>query len=129
VGAGKRESCEEAANLVGAVKHLIPKQSQIDAGDVNDQLASMFEDAPQVEVAQQQDYFVLEENWAAINLFLRLQTQWQYISGMAGAVRTGLNYQAAEVVMRRVFKNEDHDTLFDKLQTIERAALSLLNGE
>ncbi|PIP98552.1 MAG: hypothetical protein COW76_20535 [Shewanella sp. CG18_big_fil_WC_8_21_14_2_50_42_11] len=89
----------------------------------------MFEDAPQVEVAQQQDYFVLEENWAAINLFLRLQTQWQYISGMAGAVRTGLNYQAAEVVMRRVFKNEDHDTLFDKLQTIERAALSLLNGE
>lgn len=89
----------------------------------------MFEDAPQIQIAKQPDYLVLEENWPAINLFLQCQTQWRYISGMTGSVRTGLDYQAVETVMRLAYPNEDHATLFKKLQIIEREALPLLNSE
>lgn len=87
----------------------------------------MFENAPQIKVAEQQDFLVLKENWPAIKLFLQCQTQWNYISGMTGSVKTGLNYQAVETVMRLAYPDEDHATLFRKLQIIEQEALILLN--
>lgn len=89
----------------------------------------MFEDAPKIQVAKQQDFLVLEENWAAINLFLKCQTQWVYLSSMNGAIRTGLNYQAVETVMRLSYPDEDPVDLFNRLQVIEREALNIFSED
>lgn len=67
---------------------------------------------------------VWEENWEALMIFLRLQTQWNM--GMAGP--TGLNYQALETIIR-LYKVDDPVTVFEKVQVMERAAIVKLNSK
>lgn len=67
---------------------------------------------------------VWEENWEALTIFLKLQTQWNM--GMAGP--TGLNYQALETIIR-LYKVDDPVTVFEKVQVIERAAIVKLNSK
>lgn len=67
---------------------------------------------------------VWDENWEALTIFLRLQTQWNM--GMAGP--TGLNYQALETIIR-LYKVDDPVTVFEKVQVIERAAIVKLNSK
>lgn len=90
----------------------------------------MFEDAPKAEVTKEdQDFLVLEENWPAINLFLACQTQWQYLSGMSSAVRTGFNYPAVETVIRLCYANHNQAELFSKLQLMESEALAIFSAD
>lgn len=67
---------------------------------------------------------VWDENWEALTMFLRLQTQWNM--GMAGP--TGLNYQALETIIR-LYKVDDPVTVFEKVQVIERSAIVKLNSK
>ena len=54
---------------------------------------------------------------------MRVQTQWR-VSGMGGAV--GLDYQAVDVVMRRLRIEDGDGELFAGLQVMEIAALKAL---
>ena len=67
---------------------------------------------------------VWPENHAAVELFIRLDTQWNWLSGMGGAVRVGLNYQSALALMERLYPGQD---LLEDLQVLERAALEVIN--
>lgn len=74
--------------------------------------------------AVQEDFEVWDENWEAMMMFLRMQTQWNV--SMNGLV--GLNYQALETLIR-LYKIEEPLELFEKVQVIERAALVKMNSK
>lgn len=75
-----------------------------------------------------QDFHVWQENWTALQLFLKLETQWAMEVGMAGAVYTGLKYEAVEPQMRRLrISPDDWPEYWDYLELMEHAALPLLN--
>jgi hypothetical protein len=75
------------------------------------------------EPASDPDLFeVWEENWQALEIFLKVQTQWRV--GMGGLI--GLDYSAVAWVLRLVAPEDQHLTLLDDLQTMERAVLSLI---
>ena len=67
---------------------------------------------------------VYSENWDAVNLFLKVQTQWNR-AGLAGVI-TGLNYDAVYRCMQ-IYGLERDVNLFEKLQVIELAVLTELN--
>jgi hypothetical protein len=67
---------------------------------------------------------VWEENWAAVQMFLRLQTQWRM--GMNGVI--GLDYGAAEWLFR-LYAAKEPASLLEDLQVIEAAAMAKLNAE
>lgn len=78
-------------------------------------------------------YGVWPENWAALGLFLAVQTQWKVIPmdvpTPVGSISVrhyiGLDYQSVDVVMRR--RGLDGSHLFEDLQTMEAAALKVLH--
>ena len=73
---------------------------------------------------QTTDFEVFPENWSAVEMFLRLQTQWNVIPG--GFV--GLNYQSIDLCFK-MYGIKDRRDLFECLQTMEAAALSVLNKQ
>lgn len=62
-------------------------------------------------------------NVDAINVFLGLATQWRMLATSHRAFWLGIDYVAAEVVMRQYRVADASRTFFD-LQAMERAALS-----
>lgn len=74
--------------------------------------------------AVKRDFEVWEENWEAVMMFLRMQTQWNV--SMNGLV--GLNYQALETLIRLYHVKEPVE-LFERVQVIERAALVKMNSK
>ena len=74
--------------------------------------------------AVKHDFEVWEENWEAVMMFLRMQTQWNV--SMNGLI--GLNYQALETLIRLYHVKEPVE-LFEKVQVIERAALVKMNSK
>lgn len=76
----------------------------------------------QVGTSKEVNFEIWKENWPALEMFLRMNTQWN-ISGM-GAV-LGLNYVALEV-MFRVFKVKDRKKLLEEIQLIERGAMDVI---
>ena len=87
-------------------------------GASEDQIA-----AAQLE-AVKHNFEVWEENWEAVMMFLRMQTQWNV--SMNGLI--GLNYQALETLIRLYHVKEPVE-LFEKVQVIERAALVKMNSK
>ena len=78
------------------------------------------------EAASDPDLFeVWEENWQALGIFLKVQTQWRV--GMAGLI--GLDYSAVAWVLKLVASEDQHLALLDDLQIMERAVLSLIAKE
>ena len=74
---------------------------------------------------------VYPENWTALQLFLRLATQWRLVglSTMVGArlIQTGLDYGVVEPTMRLMgIKSRHRAALFDKLQAMEQAVLDVV---
>jgi hypothetical protein len=65
---------------------------------------------------------VLPENWEAVQLFLRCQTQWR--TGMAGLI--GLDYAAVHWLFR-LYEVEDHRSVLEDLQTMEAAVLMVIS--
>jgi len=64
------------------------------------------------------NFEVLPENWPAVQMFLRCQTQWR--TGMAGPI--GLDYGAVQWLFR-LYEVEDHRSVLEDLQTMEAAVL------
>ena len=74
------------------------------------------------------DFYVWEENWPTVSLFLDLSTQWVVQLGMAGLVYVGLNYVAVKSTLElELIPQAQWPDLFHGLKVMERAALPLLN--
>ncbi len=74
--------------------------------------------APPVE----KDFRVFPENWPAIEMFMRLQTQW-VIAGMGTVV--GLNYQSVDFLFT-IYEVKNKRELFEDIKHIELGALAVL---
>ena len=68
------------------------------------------------------DYEVWEENWPAVQMFLRCQTQWR--SSVSGVI--GLDYAVLRWLFT-LYSVEDERALLEDLQIIEGAVLMALN--
>lgn len=69
------------------------------------------------------DFEVWEENWPALEMFLRVQTQWR--TTMSGVL--GLDYTAVAWLLK-LYKVEDQRGLLEDLQIMEAAAMMVLNS-
>lgn len=74
---------------------------------------------------------VWPENWAAVQVFLSLSTQWRLLSlstiASARIIQTGLDYSAVEPVMRLMcIKPRRRAALFEQLQVMEQAVLDVV---
>lgn len=70
-------------------------------------------------------FLVWPENWSALELFLRCDTQWVWTMGAC----TGLDYLRVEAVMRMdAIPRAARRSLLDDLRVMERAALPLINA-
>jgi hypothetical protein len=65
---------------------------------------------------------VWDDNWPALEMFLRLQTQWRV--GMNGLI--GLDYGAAAWVLSLYSAPDQHRELLEALQVMEAAVLSII---
>lgn len=65
---------------------------------------------------------MLPENWPAVEMFLRCQTQWR--TGVAGPI--GLDYGAVEWLLR-LYEVEDPRSVLEDLQIMESAVLNLIS--
>lgn len=65
------------------------------------------------------DFEVWPENWEAVEMWCRAQTQWRV--GMSGAI--GLDYSVLAWLFR-MYKVEDPRALLEDLQVMEATALS-----
>jgi len=97
--------------------------------------AAMYAQAAAAEPVRPADLAIWACNWPSLEVFLALQTKWDLVPaivmGPMGAAMTtfvyrGIDYQAAEIVMRRRGHAGD-DRLFADLQAMEVAALKILN--
>jgi hypothetical protein len=68
-----------------------------------------------------QAFEVLPENWEAVQMFVRCQTQWR--TSMAGLI--GLDYGAVEWLLR-LYGVEDPRSVLEDLQIMEAAVLSVI---
>jgi ABC-type thiamine transport system substrate-binding protein len=69
------------------------------------------------------DCEVWEENWSAVEMFLRVQTQWR--TTMNGIM--GLDYGAVAWLFS-MYSVEDPRSLLEDLQVMEAAAMAIING-
>ena len=71
------------------------------------------------------------EVWQSVMLFLSLETQWRTVATMVGLIWLGVDYIAADVIMRHRPLEERRSIpaaeLLVDLAAMERAALPLLN--
>ena len=65
---------------------------------------------------------VLPENWEAVQMFMRCQTQWRV--GMAGPI--GLDYGAVNWLLR-LYEVDDPRSVLEDLQTMEAAVLMTMS--
>jgi hypothetical protein len=120
----------EAENLAAAAEHWVGGNER----SLVDELIAAGEPPEVIEAARQREAnhpqahvcWVLPSNWAALQLFLAMATQWDR-AGMSG-VRTGLNYSRIPVVRAgRPDIQGDWPDLFPRLQLLEAAALNRMN--
>lgn len=75
---------------------------------------------------QRVDCEVHADCWESVQFYLRVQTQWVYVSGGLGAVRLGLNYTAVASTMGMCgVKRRDQLALLDDLRCMELAVLDV----
>jgi len=67
---------------------------------------------------------VLPENWASVEMFLRLQTQWR----TSASDVVGLDYGVMAWIFS-MYMVKDQRLLFEDLQAMEAAALAIINKE
>lgn len=70
------------------------------------------------------DFEVWAENWPALEMFLRVQTQWR--TTMSGVL--GLDYGAVAWLLK-LYEVEDPRALLEDLQIMEAAAMMALNSK
>lgn len=69
-----------------------------------------------------QDFEIWPENWSAVEMFLRCQTQWR--TTMAGVC--GLDYTSVEWLFR-LYGVKDQLAVLESLQVMEAVAIKILN--
>ena len=67
---------------------------------------------------------VMAQNAGAIRAWLAVETQWRVAAGLGGIVWLGLDYTAADVVLRRL-PIDGADQVFAHLMTMETEALAV----
>ena len=70
------------------------------------------------------EFEVHPDNWATVEMFLRLQTQWR--STINGVI--GLDYSAVKWLFR-LYEVQDQRSLLEDLQTMEVAAMQAINKQ
>lgn len=82
-------------------------------------------------VKQETEFLVLPENWPAVRLFTKCNTQWKktVVQSMTGTTvfYDGLDYPAINTLIEVFYPDENKTDLFERLQILEYEALSLLN--
>ena len=73
---------------------------------------------------KEEHFEVWEENWPAVEMFLRCQTQWR--TTMSGVC--GLDYTAVQWLFR-LYEVKDQPAVLEDLQVMEAAAVKILNKE
>ncbi|TCT37425.1 DUF1799 domain-containing protein [Martelella mediterranea] len=68
---------------------------------------------------------IMASNRDSMKAFLAVATQWRVAAGLAGLIWIGLDYNAVDVVLRRMSFS---DPVFSDLQVMEASALAILNG-
>ena len=71
----------------------------------------------------QKDFYVYRENWEAVMLFLKVQTQWRV--GMGGII--GLDYTSV-IEMIKLYTDKPID-LMESIQVIEASILKTISKE
>lgn len=75
--------------------------------------------------AKAEHFEVLEENWLAVEMFLRVQTQWR--SAMGGLL--GLDYGAVEWLFNLYsVAAEDQCSMLEDLQIMEATVIATVNN-
>lgn len=74
------------------------------------------------ELEPEGDFEVWEENWPAVEMFVRAQTQWR--TSMSGLI--GLDYGAVAWLLR-LYAVKNQRALLEDLQVMEVAALAIIN--
>jgi hypothetical protein len=70
------------------------------------------------------EFEVWEENWEALSIFLRCQTQWRVsMSGLCG-----LDYTVVAWLLK-LYEVEDERLTLERLQVIEATVLQILNSK
>jgi len=77
---------------------------------------------PDLPDAPAEDFDVWPENWAAVEMFLRVQTQWR--TTMGGLL--GLDYGVLAWVFK-LYAVEDERSMLEDLQVMEAAAMAVLS--
>ena len=94
-----------------------------DKGEVEAAAAAFGISLPEPEA--EKDFEVWKENWPAVELFLRVQTQWR-IGGMGNLC--GLCY--ADVIQTaKLYEVEELPSVLEDLQVMEATAMSEINKE
>lgn len=78
--------------------------------------------------ARPEVFEVWSDNVATLNVFLSCSSQWRMLAGYKRNAYLGLDYPALEVVMKH-HRIKDRAAMFADIQTMEWAALKVLNGE
>ena len=79
---------------------------------------------PELAKPVDEDFGVWPENWPAIEMFLRVQTQWR--TTMSGVI--GLDYAAVQWLFK-LYDVEDPRSLLEDLQVMEVAAMTAINKQ
>ena len=72
----------------------------------------------------EKDLEIFKENWAAVELFLRVQTQWR--TSVGGV--TGLDY-ASVISTAKLYKYRNLPSVIEDLQVMEATVLTEMNKE
>lgn len=89
-----------------------------------DDAAAMGIELPDLQPPPEEDFGILPENWPAVEMFLRVQTQWR--SAMSGVI--GLDYAAVRWLFK-LYDVEDPRALLEDLQVMEAAAMNVINKQ
>jgi hypothetical protein len=86
---------------------------------------------PEEPVVVEEEFFLWPENVRAFNLWLAVQTQWQWRpSGPFGLRRSGLNYPGVQVCINNMgLPKKERPWYFGAVQAMENAALNEWNKE
>ena len=79
---------------------------------------------PELPKPVDEDFGVWPENWPAIEMFLRVQTQWR--TTMSGVI--GLDYAAVQWLFK-LYDVEEPRALLEDLQVMEVAAMTVINKQ
>ena len=82
----------------------------------------VFGGSPAGPATEEETFEVWPENWKAVEMFLRLQTQW-VVGGMGSLI--GLNYQSVSILFE-VYKVKNRRKMLEQIQAIERGALDAI---